>query len=166
MPIFSFIKKMNGSMEVFRTKSTILECFVNHEQCVPKWYRNGVLVEPSDKRYVITQEKLSGRCNLRINKNRNDDAAEYCCCITDIMDKNEENKSSCRLYVLEPAFRFTKRLPTQIEGQEDQNIELECEIEDEDAECEWYFNEDKIDPKDTSKYEVIVSGNAVLLVLM
>lgn len=151
-------------MEVFRTKSTILECFVNHEQCVPKWYRNGVRIELGNPRYIITQEKLSGRCNLRINKNKNDDAGEYTCCINDNMDKNEENKTSCRLYILEPAFRFTKRLPAQIEGLEDQNIELECEIEDDDAECDWYINDDKIDPKDP-KYEVIITGRTRKLII-
>lgn len=37
VPIFAFIKPLTPKMEVFRTKSTLLECFVNHETCVPKW---------------------------------------------------------------------------------------------------------------------------------
>ena len=142
MPIFAFIKPLVPSMEVFRTKQTTLECFVNHEDCVPKWYKNGQLIIIPDKRYTITQEKLSGRCNLRIKKNIPEDAGEYHCCINDILDKVETNKTSCRLYVLEPAFRFSKRLPQQLEAVEDTRIEMECEIEDEDAECDWYFNEE------------------------
>jgi len=109
---------------------------------VPKWYKNGELIIIPDKRYIITQEKLSGRCNLRIKKNVPDDAGEYHCCINDIYDKVEPNKTSCRLYVLEPAFRFSKRLPQQMDAVENNRIELECEIEDEDAECDWYFNEE------------------------
>lgn len=142
VPIFAFIKEMVPSMEVFRTKSTLLECFVNHENCVPKWYKDGKLIPVDDKRYQITQEKLSGRCNLRIRKNQTDDAGVYHCCINDLNDRVEANKTSLRLYILEPAFRFSKRLPTMVEAVEDKNIELECEIEDEDAECEWYINDE------------------------
>lgn len=32
-------------MEVFRTKTTVLECFVNNDDCVPKWYKNGKLIK-------------------------------------------------------------------------------------------------------------------------
>ena len=52
---------------------------------------------------------------------------------------DDEEKTSCYLYVEEPAFKFTKRLPQQVEVDEYKNGELECEIEDEDAECEWFF---------------------------
>jgi hypothetical protein len=44
------------------------------------------------------------------------------------------------LYVEEPAFKFLKRLPPQIEANENHSGELECEIEDPDAECDWYFD--------------------------
>ena len=53
---------------------------------------------------------------------------------------DDEETTSCYLYVEEPAFKFTKRLPQQIECDEYKTGELECEIEDEDAECEWYFD--------------------------
>ena len=54
------------------------------------------------------------------------------------IDDNET--TSCYLYVEEPAFKFLKRLPAQVESNEFKTGELECEIEDEDAECEWYFD--------------------------
>lgn len=54
-----------------------------------------------------------------------------------MIDENE--KTSCYLYVEEPAFKFIKRLPQQAEGDENMTAELECEIEDPDAECEWFF---------------------------
>jgi hypothetical protein len=90
--------------------------------------------KPEDKRYRISQEKLSGRCTLRILKNVKDDEGEYSCVIED-----SDEKTSCYLYVEEPAFKFTKRLPNQVEGNENHSGELECEIEDENAECDWYF---------------------------
>lgn len=126
---------------------------MNNDDCVPKWYKNGKLIKPEDKRYKISQEKLSGRCTLRISKNVKEDEGEYSCVI------DEEEKTSCYLYVEEPAFKFTKRLPTQIEANENQNAEIECEIEDEDAECDWYFDGKKIDPADEpDKYDVVVNG--------
>ena len=152
-PKFEFLKKLPAKMDVFRTKQTTLECFVNSDDCVPKWFKNGVAIRSDDKRYKITQEKLSGRCTLRILKNVQDDEAEYTCVI------DEQEKTSCYLYVEEPAFRFTKRLPTQLEANEYQSCEIECEIEDENADCDWHFEGKRIDAEDEpDKYEVIASG--------
>lgn len=39
----------------------------------------------------------------------------------------------------EPQWRFETRLPTTLEGDENDKIELECSVQDEDAECDWYF---------------------------
>lgn len=63
--------------------------------------------------------------------------------INHILDKVEANKTSCCLYVLAPAFRFIKCLPQRLDlAVKDTRIEMECEIEDEDAECDWYLNEE------------------------
>lgn len=150
--ILEFIKLNNDQTFLFNHYK-YFNFFLN------KRYKDSELLVMPHKRYQVTQEKLSGRCNLRINKNKNEDEGVYRCCINDIHDKVDENKTSCRVYVLEPAFRFSKRLPTQMEAQEDTNLELDCEIEDEDAECEWYFNDEKINPEDhPDKYEIVVSG--------
>lgn len=147
-------------MEVFRTKQTVLECFVNHDDCEPKWYKNNKQIKPDDKRYKISQEKLSGRCTLRISKNVKDDEGEYTCAIDD------EEKTSCYLYVEEPAFKFTKRLPAQVESNEGHSGELECEIEDPDAECEWFFEGKKIDPtEEPDKYEIQINGTKRKLIV-
>ena len=66
-------------------------------------------------------------------KNISSDEGEYKCVI------DEEETTSCYLYVEEPAFKFKTRLPPQIECDEYKTAEMECEIEDEDAECEWFF---------------------------
>ena len=42
-------------------------------------------------------------------------------------------------YFVEPQWRFETRLPATLEGDEGDKIELECSVQDEDAECEWYF---------------------------
>jgi hypothetical protein len=139
-----------AKMEVFRTKNTVLECFVNHEECVVSWWKNGKEIKENDKRAKFSQEKLSGRSTLRISKNKKEDEGEYEARIVDT-----EERTSCYLYVEEPAFKFIKRLPAQVEGFEDKPAELECEIEDPDAECEWFYEGTKIDPdEDTARYKV------------
>lgn len=129
---YEFTKQLLPKIEAFRTKSAVLECFVNCEECKPVWYKNGVPIKTDDKRYKINREQLTGRCTLRIVKLAKDDEAEFSCVIPD----NEE-KTNCFVYVEEPEFRFTKRLPPQTESLENNTHELECEIEDPDAECEW-----------------------------
>lgn len=63
------------------------------------------------------------------------------------------------MYVEEPAFKFLKRLPNQVEGNEGHTGEIECEIEDPEADCEWYFDGKKIEPDEhPEKYEIVVDG--------
>ena len=42
-------------------------------------------------------------------------------------------------HALEPQWRFETKMPGTMEGDENDKIELECSVQDEDAECEWYF---------------------------
>jgi hypothetical protein len=44
-PKYEFLKKLPAKMDVFRTKHTVLECFVNHDDCEPKWFKNGKLIK-------------------------------------------------------------------------------------------------------------------------
>jgi hypothetical protein len=97
---------------------------------------------------------------LRINKNIKDDEGEFSCVIDDA------EKTSCYLYVEEPAFKFTKRLPQTVEGDEGLTAEIECEIEDRDAECDWYFEGKKIVPEDEPhKYDVVVNDTKRKLII-
>ena len=32
-------------MDVFRTKQSTLECFVNHDDCTPKWFKDGIPIK-------------------------------------------------------------------------------------------------------------------------
>lgn len=53
-----------------------------------------------------------------------------------------ENKFSARFSfpLLEPQWRFETKLPSHMEADENNKIELECTVQDEDAECDWYAN--------------------------
>jgi len=39
----------------------------------------------------------------------------------------------------EPQWRFETKLPASLEGDQNYKLELECSVQDEDAECDWYF---------------------------
>jgi hypothetical protein len=160
-PIFEFTKKLPEKLETFRTKGLLLDCFVNHPECVPVWYRNGVVIKTDDKRYRITNEKTSGRCMLKVVKVVREDACEFAC---EIQGKNGPERTVCTVTVEEPEFRFIKRLPPQSETQEYAQIELECEIEDPDAICEWYFDGKKIEAT-PDKYEIIEDGTKRKLII-
>ncbi len=43
------------------------------------------------------------------------------------------------LFLSEPQWRFETKLPASLEGDENDKLELECSVQDEDAECDWYF---------------------------
>lgn len=43
------------------------------------------------------------------------------------------------IVVLEPQWRFETKLPPSLEADENDMIELECTVQDEDAECDWFF---------------------------
>jgi hypothetical protein len=62
-------------------------------------------------------------------------SGEYTCQI----DDDRGIKTSGYLYVEEPQWRFETKLPGTLEGDEGDKIELECSVQDEDAECDWYF---------------------------
>ena len=40
---------------------------------------------------------------------------------------------------LEPQWRFERKLPATIEVDPNESVELECSVQDEDAECEWFL---------------------------
>ncbi len=45
-------------MEVFRTKHTVMECFVNSDDCTPKWFKNGKPIKVCDKVYIFRLKKI------------------------------------------------------------------------------------------------------------
>ena len=43
------------------------------------------------------------------------------------------------LFLIEPQWRFETKLPSTLTADENNEIELECSVQDEDAECDWYY---------------------------
>ncbi|CAF4189098.1 unnamed protein product [Rotaria sp. Silwood2] len=113
-----------------------------------------------DKRIKYHQDMT--RCIFRIFKTTKSDEGEYTCQI----DDDRGVKTSGYLYVEEPQWRFETKLPLTLEGDENDKIELECSVQDEDAECDWFFAGDKILPNtNPDKYEIISYGKVRKLVV-
>ena len=51
----------------------------------------------------------------------------------------DQNERDDLLVCLEPQWRFETKLPATLEADENDKIELECTVQDEDAECDWFF---------------------------
>ncbi|CAM4765861.1 unnamed protein product [Rotaria magnacalcarata] len=160
-PLYDFYKELPTRMEVFRTKPTILECHVNDPNAPVKWYKNGIPLDlERDKRLKYHQDMT--RCILRIFKTTKSDEGEYTCQIAD----DRGIKTTGYLYVEEPQWRFETKLPPTMETDENNKVELECSVQDEDAECDWYANGEKILPElNPDKYEVISYGKVRKLVV-
>ncbi|CAF1322095.1 unnamed protein product [Adineta steineri] len=86
------------------------------------------------------------RCIFRIFKTTKADEDEYTCQIDDERG----------IKTTEPPWCFETKLPATLEGNENAKIELECSVQDENAECDWYFESEKILPELYSdRYEII-----------
>ncbi|CAF1142161.1 unnamed protein product [Rotaria sordida] len=160
-PLYDFYKELPTKMEVFRTKQTTLECHVNDPNAPVKWFKNGIPLDfDKDKRFKYNQDMT--RCILRIQKTTKADEGQYTCQI----DDDRGIKTTGYLYVEEPQWRFESKLPQTLEGDENDKIELECTVQDEDAECEWYFNGERLLPELTpDKHEEISYGKVRKLVI-
>ena len=53
--------------------------------------------------------------------------------------------------LVEPQWRFETKLPPTLEGDPGDTIELECTVQDEDADCEWSFAGDVSDEADNNR---------------
>ncbi|CAF4536552.1 unnamed protein product [Rotaria sp. Silwood1] len=160
-PLYDFYKELPTKMEVFRTKPTILECHVNDPNAPVIWFKNGVPIDfEKDKRFKFHQDMT--RCILRIHRTTKADEGQYICQI----DDDRAIKTSGYLYVEEPQWRFESKLPPNMEGDENNKIELECSVQDEDAECEWFIHGERIFPElNPDKYEEISYGKVRKLVV-
>lgn len=78
--------------------------------------------------------KVNDRLGMFFDRTANS-LGEYTCEI----DDGRGVKTTGYLYVEEPQWRFETKLPPTLEGDPGDTIELECTVQDEDADCEWSF---------------------------
>ncbi|KAI0982140.1 hypothetical protein GJ496_002986, partial [Pomphorhynchus laevis] len=153
-PEYDFYLQLPVKNTVFRTKPVILECHVNSSDCPIKWLKGEKQIETNDPDYKFYLDGT--RCVLRINHVKRSDEGKFTC----VIDDGSGKQSECYLYIEEPQWRFSQKLPQKLSVKEKECIVLEVEVEDLEAECEWYFKGEMITPEDfkSGKYEIVVDG--------
>ncbi|KAL7668242.1 hypothetical protein ACOME3_008952 [Neoechinorhynchus agilis] len=152
--VYEFYKLLATKMEVFRTKPTILECHVNNQDCPIKWFKGKEQIKPDNEHFKMYIDGV--RCVLRIQRTQKEDEGVFTCMI----DDERQSKTTCYLYVTEPQWRFRRKLPDSIVVNEHDDLVLEVEVEDPEAECEWFYQGEVINQDImTDKYTFISDGH-------
>ncbi|KAI3379405.1 hypothetical protein SNEBB_010472 [Seison nebaliae] len=158
-PKYEFTKVMPARLECFRTKGTIMECFINNSDARVKWYKNSIPLV-ADPHLVV--HKDYSRCFIRLTRAKKEDEAEYSCQII-----NEDNTlgeiSKCALFIEEPQFKLVKRLPPSVSTKEKDTCVLEVEVEDDNADVEWL--RDGINLANDPLYEIVSEGKIRKLIM-
>uniref|UniRef100_A0A0N5A493 non-specific serine/threonine protein kinase n=1 Tax=Parastrongyloides trichosuri TaxID=131310 RepID=A0A0N5A493_PARTI len=131
-----FIIPLPNTQEVFRTKKAELSCKVNTSKAPLVWLRNGKEVSADDPRFIIEKDAV-GRFTLTIKEVIESDHCEW------IAKVSNEVKSKVMVYVEEPRQTFVVPLKSQ-KVTEKEDATMECDVNDRDAEVEWFHDGEKI----------------------
>ncbi|MEQ2170442.1 hypothetical protein GOODEAATRI_000282 [Goodea atripinnis] len=123
----------------------VLSCELSKAAAEVKWFRDGNEIFSSKN--VLFQSDGRKRM-LVIRKTAKRDRGAYTCdCGTD--------KTTADLNIEEPPVEFTKPLEDQT-VEEESTATLECEVSRENAEVQWFRDDQEI--RKTKKYEILVDG--------
>lgn len=140
---YSFINPLPNTQEIYRTKQGVLTCKVNNKRAPLKWFRNGKEISESDKRFLMESDAV-GRFTLTIKEVIDEDQGEW------IAKISNDVFSKVQVYVEEPRHTFVIPLKSQ-KVMEKETATLECDVNDKDAEVEWWHDGVKI-PPDSKKF--------------
>ncbi|KAK0400071.1 hypothetical protein QR680_003339 [Steinernema hermaphroditum] len=133
---YSFLNALPNTQEIYRTKQAVITCKVNNARAPVVWYRGGKEVSPTDSRFVIEKDAV-GRCTLTIKCVEDSDQCEWMAKITN------EVFSKVQVYVEEPRHTFVVPMKSQ-KCNEKETVTLECDVNDKDADVEWWHDGVKI----------------------
>ncbi|GAU87381.1 hypothetical protein RvY_00244-2 [Ramazzottius varieornatus] len=153
-PVVDFNPKLPKELHEDKFKDGELMCKITVPKMSVKWLKNGTPIERGDK-YDIQKDAV-GRCILKIRKLNEGDSGEYTC------QYNDKIFTKCKFVVDQPIFKFTKPLKS-IKATEKDDIVLECEVEDANAEVKWTKNGKPIAPSD--KHEIVIDGKKRKLII-
>uniref|UniRef100_A0AC35TXM9 Ig-like domain-containing protein n=1 Tax=Rhabditophanes sp. KR3021 TaxID=114890 RepID=A0AC35TXM9_9BILA len=131
-----FILPLPNTQEVFRTRQAVLSCKVNTAKAPLVWLRNGKEVSGDDSRLIIEKDAV-GRFTLTLKEVIESDQCEWVAFIS------PEVQSKCMVYVEEPRQTFVVPLKSQ-KTSEKEDATMECDVNDKDAEVEWWHDGKKI----------------------
>ncbi|WKY05591.1 hypothetical protein Q1695_006081 [Nippostrongylus brasiliensis] len=153
---YSFLNPLPNTQEIYRTKQAVLTCKVNSPRAPLVWWRGNQPIDVNDKRYTIEKDAV-GRCTLTIKEVEQADQAEWTARITnDVFSK-------VQVYVEEPRHTFVVPMKSQKVNENDVAT-LETDVNDRDADVEWWHDGVKINV-DGKKYKEERTGRKRRLII-
>ncbi|RCN29620.1 fibronectin type III domain protein [Ancylostoma caninum] len=133
---YSFLNPLPNTQEIYRTKQAVLTCKVNSPRAPLVWYRGNQAIDVNDPRYIVEKDAV-GRCTLTIKEVEQADQAEWTARVTnDVFSK-------VQVYVEEPRHTFVVPMKSQ-KVNENESATLETDVNDRDADVEWWHDGIKI----------------------
>lgn len=147
-PTFTFIRPLNKRHDGYCNREIEMECTVSSARAQVSWYKGETLLKDGDD-YDISKD-MTGICRLTIKKPKIADTGKYTCKI----DK-QNDKTETQLTVVEWPFRFVKQL-LGIQSTEKDYVCMECELDEEDGEVEWFRDGEPI--KADKRVQIVKDG--------
>uniref|UniRef100_A0AC34RIM6 Twitchin n=1 Tax=Panagrolaimus sp. JU765 TaxID=591449 RepID=A0AC34RIM6_9BILA len=133
---YSFLNPLPNTQEIYRTKQGVLTCKVNSARAPLVWHHRGKPIDMSNPRFNVDKDP-TGRFTITIRVVEESDHGEWMAKI------NDEVFSKCTVYVEEPRETFVVPLKSQRVNEKEETA-LECDVNDRDAEVEWWHDGIKI----------------------
>lgn len=156
-PVYKFVKQLPKKIDQYTTKEAVLECTTNSHKAQVKWFKGDKKIDASEK-YLIEQDSF-GKKILKIQNCKLDDTDDYHCKIVG----NTEEKTSTKLTCTEQQFQFMKPLKS-VRLNENEQVTLECEVDDWEANVTWFFKGQEITPI-PKKIEILKDGRRRKLII-
>ncbi|KAJ1363943.1 Twitchin [Parelaphostrongylus tenuis] len=168
---YSFLNPLPNTQEIYRTKQAVLTCKSACDAVVrgalrrtrgdwfdlALWPTKPSIPPGNDKRYTIEKDAV-GRCTLTIKEVEEADQAEWTARITN------EVFSKVQVYVEEPRHTFVVPMKSQ-KVNEHEVATLETDVNDRDADVEWWHDGVKINV-DGKKYKEEVLNRKRRLIIV
>uniref|UniRef100_A0AC35U477 Twitchin n=1 Tax=Rhabditophanes sp. KR3021 TaxID=114890 RepID=A0AC35U477_9BILA len=131
-----FVVPLPATQEVFRTKKAEISCKLNTSKAPLVWIRNGKEVGQEDPRFIIEKD-AGGRFTVTIKEVIESDHCEWIAKVTN------EIQSKVMVLVEEPRQTFVVPLKSQ-KVSEKEDATIECDVNDREADVEWWHDGQKI----------------------
>ncbi|CAH1785273.1 unnamed protein product [Owenia fusiformis] len=146
---YYFTQKLPETVSVVRKKKVTLECALIDPRPHVIWYKNGERLDYTPKKYEIVRRE--NRCLLTIVNADDNDVAEYKCEV-------EGDETTTKVLLQEPSWGFSELLHDE-DALENEDAEMYCEVNDADAEVQWFKGAESERPlENCPKYEIIEDG--------
>lgn len=138
-PIFKFSRPLQKKYEQYTFKELVLECTTNHSKAPVKWYKGDTQIDSNDSHFHIEKDNF-GKHFLKIKMCRVEDTDDYMAKIP-----NTEEVTKTKVVCTDRQFIFVKPLMS-LKTVENETITLECEVDDRDAEVQWFKDGKPVTP--------------------